>query len=61
MANRPDVIIRNGTGKICLLKDVAIPSGRSVTKREAGKELKSFSIQVCDYRYLSSKSLRKIT
>jgi len=35
LANRPDIIIKNKTDKICLLIDVAIPSDRNVIQNEA--------------------------
>jgi hypothetical protein len=39
LANRPDIIIRNKTDKICLLIDVAIPSDRNVIQKGAENKL----------------------
>jgi hypothetical protein len=40
LANRPDIIVKNKKDKTCLLNDVAIPSGKTVLQKEAGKKLK---------------------
>jgi hypothetical protein len=40
LANRPDIIIKNKKDIICLLIDVAIPSGRNVIQKESEKKLK---------------------
>jgi hypothetical protein len=40
LENRPNIIIKNMTDKICLLIDVAIPSDRNVIQKESEKKLK---------------------
>jgi hypothetical protein len=40
LANRPDIIIKNMLGKICLLIDVAVPLDRNVIQKESEKKLK---------------------
>jgi hypothetical protein len=40
VANRPDVVIKNRTDKICLSIDVALPTDTNVIQKEAEKELK---------------------
>jgi hypothetical protein len=40
LANRPDIIIKNKTDKICLLIDVVIPSDRNVIQKKTDKGLK---------------------
>jgi hypothetical protein len=40
LANRPDIIIKTKSDKICLLIDVALPSDRNVIQKEAEKKLK---------------------
>jgi len=41
VVNRPDIKIKNKTGKICLLTDVAIPSDKNVIHNEAENKLKN--------------------
>jgi hypothetical protein len=43
-ANRPDIIIKNKTGKTCTPIDVAIPADRNVVLKEAEKKLKYKSL-----------------
>jgi hypothetical protein len=40
LANRPDIIIKNIKGKICLLIDVTIPADRNKIQKESEKKLK---------------------
>jgi hypothetical protein len=40
MANRPDMITKNKNDRICLVIDVAIPSDKTVIKKESETKLK---------------------
>jgi hypothetical protein len=40
LADKPDIIVKNKKGSVCLLIDVAIPSGGNVIQRQAEKKLK---------------------
>jgi hypothetical protein len=46
LANRPDIIIKNKKDKICLLIDVAKPSGRNVIQKESKKKLKYKNLRI---------------
>jgi hypothetical protein len=46
LANRPDIIIKNKKDKTYLLIDVAIPSEKNVTQKEAEKKLKSKNLSI---------------
>jgi hypothetical protein len=48
LSDRTDIIIKSNKDKICVFVDVAIPSDRKVTQKEAGKKLKyrNFSIGI---------------
>jgi hypothetical protein len=40
LANRPDIVVKYKEARTCLLSDVAMPSHRNVTEKEAEKKLK---------------------
>jgi hypothetical protein len=45
-ANRPDIIIKNKKVKTCMLVNVAIPTDRNVTPKEAEKKIKHKSLWI---------------
>jgi hypothetical protein len=45
-ANRPDIIVKNKKDKTCTLIDVAIPTDRNVTQKEAEKKSKYKSLDI---------------
>jgi hypothetical protein len=46
LANRLDIIVKNKKYKTCLLIDVAIPSDKNVTQKEAEKKLKYKNLSI---------------
>jgi hypothetical protein len=46
MVNRADIIVKNKRDRTYLLIDVAIPSDRNVTQKEAEKKLKYKNLSI---------------
>jgi hypothetical protein len=55
LTNRPNIIIENKKYKVCLLIDVAIPSGRNVIEKESEKKLKCKNLSIEIQRMLNMK------
>ena len=46
MANRPDIILRDGSKQMCLLIDVSVPCDGNVVNKDAEKKLKYKSLAI---------------
>jgi hypothetical protein len=46
LSNRPDIIIKNKTDKICFMIDISTPSDRNVIQKGTEKKLKYKNISI---------------